>query len=106
MLLAQADKVVGAGVQHHDKKGEPGWPFATEGLGEEVAVFSGARLRNEAIWYPWLPALGYGATRPDAGLGRWFVVEQDIDLSRAVPDHKDPLQGATRAREYLRRFEF
>lgn len=33
----------------------------------------------------------------------WFVVEQDIDLSQ--PGHRDPLQGATRAREYLQSHE-
>lgn len=37
------------------------------------------------------------------GYDGWFVVEQDIDLSE--PGHGDPLQGATRAREYLRSYE-
>jgi inosose dehydratase len=34
------------------------------------------------------------------GYDGWYVVEQDIDLSQ--PDHADPLQGATKAREFLR----
>ncbi len=34
------------------------------------------------------------------GYDGWFVIEQDIDLLQ--PGHQDPLQGATRAREYLR----
>lgn len=37
------------------------------------------------------------------GYSGWFVVEQDIDLSE--PEHADPLQGATKAREYLRNYE-
>jgi inosose dehydratase len=36
-----------------------------------------------------------------AGYDGWLVVEQDIDL--AQPDHADPLEGAVRSREYLRK---
>jgi inosose dehydratase len=35
-----------------------------------------------------------------SGYDGWLVVEQDVDLSQ--PDHPDPIQGALRAREYLK----
>ncbi|MDQ6693344.1 MAG: TIM barrel protein [Chloroflexota bacterium] len=37
------------------------------------------------------------------GYNGWYVVEQDID--RVQTGHSDPLQGATRAREYLQNIE-